>query len=73
MITKVEQTKLIQKCECGHLRSLNYSDLTIRGSFIHLPVCNECNTRLEVLHLNDSENEHSLIVARVFAKVATQG
>ncbi|RLC96850.1 MAG: hypothetical protein DRI46_13475 [Chloroflexi bacterium] len=73
MIAKVEKDNLIQKCDCGHIRSLAYSSLEIKGAFIHLTVCDGCNSRLEVLHLNNQEDDHGLMVSRVFAKVATQG
>ena len=72
MITKVEDTRLIQKCVCGALHSHDYSDLSISTSFISLPICGDCGS-LEVLHNNNQDDTHSLAVSKVFAKVATQG
>ncbi len=73
MITKAEDTTLTQKCVCGHLRTLSYSSLSIAGEFIHLPVCSECNKSIEILFNNNVDNPHSILVSKVFAKVATQG
>jgi hypothetical protein len=72
MITKVEDTQLIQKCVCGALHAHAYSVLNISTSFISLPTCSDCGS-LEVLHNNNQNDEHSLAVSKVFAKVATQG
>jgi hypothetical protein len=72
MITKVEDTQLIQKCVCGSLHAHAYSALSISTSFISLPACGDCGS-LEVLHNNNQNDVHSLAVSKVFAKVATQG
>lgn len=72
MITKVEDTQLIQKCVCGSLHAHPYSSLSISTNFIAIPICSDCGS-LEVLHNNNQNDEHSLAVSKVFAKVATQG
>ena len=72
MIVKVEADKLVQKCVCGGLCSVYYEDLQITGKFIQLPLCSVCGS-LEVLHNNDSDDDHSIKVMKIFAKVATQG
>ena len=66
MILEAGEKSLIQEID-GERREIPYSDLEIRNGFIHLPVV---NSKLEVLNLNDSEDAYSMMVARIFAKVA---
>ena len=72
MITKVEADRFIQKCECGDVHYLPYEDLVIKGKFITLPTCLACETRIEVLHNNNGEDDHSILVSKIFANVATK-
>jgi formate dehydrogenase maturation protein FdhE len=72
MLAKVEQTKLSQKCVCGKLSSHLYSDLAIERNYIKLPACEDCGS-LEILYNNNADDDHSIKVTKVFAKVATQG
>lgn len=72
MITKAEENNFTQKCVCGELCNHGYSGILITASFITLPVCGECGS-LEVLHNNNQDDQHSILVSKVFAKVATQG
>ena len=71
MITKVEDTKFTQKCVCGHLYAHTYSSVYIDKKFLALPICAECGS-LEILHNNNKDDSHGLLVSKVFAKVATQ-
>ena len=72
MILKADTDKCVQECVCGCKRNIPYSSLNILGSMIKLPACDQCSS-LEVLFLNDGNDPHSVLVSRVFAKVATQG
>lgn len=73
MIVKVEDSHFVQECVCGCKNRHLYSNLKIRGKFITLPMCSGCGKSIEVLLLNDKTDTHGLMVAQVFAKVATQG
>ena len=66
MIKEANAKSLIQELD-GQTKEIPYSDLEIKNGFIHLPVV---NNKLEVLSLNDSEDDYSRMVAKVFAKVA---
>lgn len=72
MITKAEDNQLTQKCVCETLYVHSYSGLSINGGFISLPICAACGS-LETLFNNNKNDPHSLLVSKVFAKVATQG
>jgi hypothetical protein len=72
MITKVEETKCSQKCVCNDLLSHSYSSLGIQGGCIILPTCSKCGS-IEILYNNNADDEHSIRVTKIFAKVATQG
>lgn len=72
MITKAEENSFTQKCICGKLYSHSYSEFSIVASFITLSQCSDCNS-LEVLYNNNKDDEHSILVSKVFAKIATQG
>ena len=72
MITKAEKDTYVQKCVCGKKVTINYTDLIINKKYIKLPACSDCNS-IEVLFLNEGKDDHSVLVSRVFAKVATSG
>ena len=72
MIIKIQDTSCVQKCVCGTLHKHEYSSLYIHQGFIQMPICADCGS-LEILHNNNAEDEHGIMVSRVFAKVATQG
>ena len=72
MIVKVENNGFVQKCVCGKLYQRAYSSYSIAASFITLTPCEDCGS-LEVLHSNNGDDEHSVMVAKVFVKIATQG
>ena len=57
-------TQLIDGVEVEH----NYKDVKIRNGFIHLP---KFNNKIEVLNYNGGDDEHSLLVAKIFARVAS--
>lgn len=71
MITKAEETQVTQKCTCNSLHAHLYSSLSILNSFISLPICGDCGS-LEMLFNNNKDDAHSILVSKVFAKVATQ-
>jgi len=71
MIVKVETDTFNQKCAgCDKIHSLSYSDFVITANFITLHPCDQCGS-LEILNNNNRDDEHSLMVTRVFANVAT--
>lgn len=72
MITKVETTRCLQKCVCGQKYAHEYSSLQIQNKCIKLPLCPACGS-LEILYNNNGDDDHSIKVTKVFAKVATQG
>lgn len=72
MITKVEKSQFFQKCVCGQLFAHDYTSFSIVNKVVKLPPCTKCKS-LEVLYNNNADDEHSLKVTKVFAKIATQG
>ena len=67
MITAVGEktfTQFIDGEEVIH----QYKDIQIKNGFIHLP---KVNNKIEVLNHNGGDDEHSLLVAKVFAMVAS--
>lgn len=72
MIIKVEKDSFTQRCgHCKKLHKVLYSEIAITSGFIKLEACDQCGS-LEVLHNNNGDDDHSIMVTKVFAKVATQ-
>jgi len=71
MIVKQDKNKCTQKCLCGELIEHIYSNLKIKNDTITLPPCEKCGS-LEFLIHNNQNDAHSILVAQVFANVATQ-
>ena len=71
MIIKIEENKCVQKCVCGKLSGHKYSELKIINSYITMPPCQECGS-LEILKNNNGNDEHSILITKVFANIAIQ-
>lgn len=67
MIKSVSEDTFIQVINDTEVE-LSYSDLKIKDGAIHLPIVGD---KLEVLFLTDRDDEHSQLVACIFAKVAS--
>ena len=61
---------MIQKLSNGEKIQHYYSNLTIEGKFIRLPL-HEVTGDVEILFLNNGSDTHSEMVTQIFARVAT--
>jgi hypothetical protein len=67
MIKELRSESFIQEID-GKEIEIRYDSLQVKNKLIQLPVV---GNKIEVLCLNDAEDEQSIKVARIFAKVAS--
>jgi hypothetical protein len=67
MIKELRSESFIQEID-GKEIEIRYDSLQVKNKLIQLPVV---GNKIEVLCLNDAEDEHSIKVAKIFAKVAS--
>jgi hypothetical protein len=67
MIKELRDETFIQQIG-GQEVEIRYDSLQVKNGFIHLPAV---GNKIEVLNLNNADDEHSIKVAKIFAKVAS--